>query len=78
MAQPDALGALAGGAQKHFRRGGVGIFLEEVMLNLPGVVVAQPVGEFDLRQRVLQELVLALFAPWPRELVLVENAELHG
>jgi hypothetical protein len=42
VAETDVLGALAGGPQEHFRRRGVGILLEEVMLHLPRVVVAQP------------------------------------
>src|ERR1700730_8784485 len=78
MAQPDALGALAGGAEEDFGRGGVRVLFQEVMLDLPGVVVAQPVGELDLGQRILQQLVLALGTPRPRELVLVEDAEFHG
>ena len=78
MAETDALGALAGGAQENLGRGGVRVLLEEVMLDLPGVVVAQPIGELDLRQRILQELVLALRTPRPRELMLVEDAEFHG
>jgi hypothetical protein len=47
------------------------------MLDLPGVVVAQPVGELDLAERILQQLVLAPGTPRPRELVLVEDAEFH-
>ena len=77
VAEADALGALAGRAEKNFRRRGVRVLLEEVMLHFPRIVVAQPVGELDLRQRVLQQLVLALRAPRPRQLVLVEDAELH-
>src|SRR6266852_6750443 len=49
-----------------------------MMLDLPGVVVAELVGELDLAERVLQELVLALGAPRPRQLVFVEDAEFHG
>ena len=48
VAEPDALGALAGGAEEDLGRGGVRVLLEEVMLDLPGVVVAQLVGELDL------------------------------
>src|SRR5689334_22069283 len=48
-----------------------------MMLDLPGVVVAEPVGELDLGERVLQQLVFAPGAPRPRQLVLVEDAELH-
>ena len=48
VAEPDALGALAGGAEEHLGRGGVRVLLEEVVLDLPGVVVAELVGELDL------------------------------
>src|SRR5215471_2095315 len=48
------------------------------MLDLPGVVVAELVGELDLGERVLQELILALRPPGARQLVLVEDAEFHG
>jgi len=78
VAQPDALGALAGGAQEDFRRRGVRVLLEEVMLDLPRVVVAQPVGQLDLGQRILQQLVLARRPPRPGQLMLVEDAELHS
>ena len=50
VAEPDVLGALAGGAEEHLGRRGVRVLLEEVMLDLPGVVVAEPVGELDLRR----------------------------
>ncbi len=78
MAQTDALGALAGGTEKDFRRRGVRVLLEKMMLDLPRVVVAQPVGELDLGERVLQLLVLAPGPPRPGQLMFVEDAEFHG
>src|ERR1700759_1673170 len=78
VTEANALGALAGGAEEDFGRGGVRVLLEEVMLDLPGVVVAELVGELDLGKRVLQELVLALRAPRARKLMLVKDTELHG
>ena len=48
------------------------------MLDLPGVVVAEPVGQFDLVKRVLIQLKLAVGLPWARQLQLVENAEFHS
>ena len=57
--------------------GRVRVFLEEVMLDLPGMVVAEPVGELDLRERVLVEPELVAGLPGPRQLQLVEDAELH-
>jgi hypothetical protein len=53
------------------------ILLEKVMLDLPGVVDAEPVGELHLVEGLLVELQLAALAPRPRQLVLVEDSELH-
>ena len=67
VAEPDVLGALAGGAEEHLGGRRVRIFLEEVVLDLPGVVVAEPVGQLDLVERVLIELALVVRAPWARQ-----------
>src|SRR5712692_9599783 len=48
-----------------------------MVLHLPGVVDAQPVGELHLGQRVLEEPELGAVLPGPRQLVLVEDPELH-
>ena len=48
------------------------------MLDFPGVIDAEPVGEFDLVERVLEQPVLVAVVPRPRQLMLVENAEFHG
>src|ERR1043166_5947497 len=77
VAEPDAPGALAGGTEEHLGRGRVGIFLEEMMLDNPGVVVAVGVGEFELGERVLIELEFAVRPPRPRQLQLVEDSEFH-
>src|SRR5439155_11297223 len=77
MAEADACRALAGGAEKDFRRGAMRVLLEEVVLDAPRVVEAEPVGELDLRERVLEELVLATFLPRTGKLELVEDPELH-
>jgi hypothetical protein len=53
------------------------IFLEEMMLHHPGVVVAEPVGGLELRQRVLVEAEFVAFLPRARQLQLIEDAELH-
>ena len=66
-----------GAAARNFRRGGVGVLLEEVMLDLPGVVDAEPVAQLDLVEGVLEQLGLAALVPGPRELVLIEDAEAH-
>ena len=48
------------------------------MLDLPSVVVAQPVGQLDLAQGILIEPVLVALFPGARQLQLVEDSELHG
>ena len=78
VAEPDVLGALAGGAEEDLGRRGVGVFLEEVVLDLPGVVVAEPVGQLHLVERVLIELAFVVRPPRARQLQLVEDAEFHG
>ena len=55
MAEPDALRALRTGGEEDLRRGGVRVFLQEVVLDLPDVVDAEPVAELDLRQRILDD-----------------------
>src|SRR3954453_11665646 len=77
MAKPDLAGALAGGGEKGFRRGGGGVFFQKKMLPPPGVVVAKPVGGFQLRERVLVKLEFVAGVPWPRQLQLIEDAEFH-
>ncbi|MGY4367863.1 hypothetical protein ACVW1A_003928 [Bradyrhizobium sp. LB1.3] len=53
------------------------VFFEEVMLDNPRMVVAEPVGEFHLRQRILVEPELVAGHPGPWQLQLIEDAELH-
>ena len=55
VAETDVLGALRAGREKYFRRRGVRIFLEEMVLDFPGVIDAEPVGEFDLIERLLKQ-----------------------
>ncbi len=77
VAEPDLLGALRAGREKHLGCGGVRIFLEEMVLDLPHVIDAEPVGEFDLFERILIELQLGAFVPGLRQLVFVEKPEFH-
>ena len=72
------LGARGAGGEEDFRRRGVGILLEEVMLDFPDVIDAEIVGQFDLRQRVLEQAMLGAFRPGTRQLVLVQKPEAHG
>ena len=77
VAEPDLFGALARGGEEGFRRRRMRIFLEEVMLDHPGVVVAAAVGGLELRQRVLVQPELVALLPRAWQLQLIEDAELH-
>jgi hypothetical protein len=56
VAQANLFAALAGRGEEYFGRGRVRVFLEEVMLDFPSVVEAQPVGGLDLRKRLFHQL----------------------
>ena len=73
-----SLRALRRGREEHLGRARVRVLLEEVVLDLPRVVDADRVGVLDLLERVLDQLVLGIRLPGPRQLVLVEDAELHA
>ena len=53
MAEPDPFGALRAGGEKYLRRRRVRIFLEKMVLDFPDIVDPEPVGEFDLVERLL-------------------------
>jgi hypothetical protein len=78
VAEANALCPLRARGEKHFGRRRVRVLFEEVVLDLPGVVDAQPVGELHLIERLLVQAELAPLVPRPRQLVLVENPELHA
>ena len=63
VAEADVLRPLRRRCQEHFGRRTVGVLLQEVVLHLPGVVVPEPVREFDLLQRVLKQPVLRVRPP---------------
>src|SRR5262249_28752986 len=69
VAEADVLRALARGREEDLRRRGVAVLLEEVVLDRPDVLDAQPVGELDLGERVLEELVLGVRRPGTGQLV---------
>ena len=73
MAQADVLGPLRRGGEEDLGGGGVGVLLEEVMFDFPGVVDAEIVGELDLIEGVLEELLLLTLAPGLGQLVFVED-----
>ena len=78
MAEPDVLGALARRTEEHLRRRRVGVLFQEVMLDHPGIVVAELIRELELIERLLQQVIFAGISPGTRELVFIEHAELHG
>src|SRR4051812_3010501 len=78
VADADVLGPRGAGGEEDLGRRGMRVLLEEVMLDLPDMVDAEAVGQFDLGQRILEELVLAAAVPRARKLVLVEESETHG
>ena len=55
----------------------MGVLLKEVVLHLTGVFDPQAVRQLDLLQRLFEQAVLALLAPWTRQLMFVEDTELH-
>ena len=76
--EPDLAGTLAGRGEEHLRGRRVRIFLEKVMLDFPGEIVAEAVGQFELVERVVVEVELAVRSPRPRQLQLVKDAEFHS
>src|SRR5437764_1880506 len=78
VAQPDVLGPLAGRGEEHLGGRRVAVLLEEVVLDLPHVIDAQLVGQLDLVEGVLQQTVFVVRLPRSGQLMLVEDAELHG
>jgi len=77
VSEADLLGALARRAEEHFRCGRVRILFEKMVLDLPGIVVAEPVGQFELVERIVVEPQFAAGLPRARQLQFVEYAELH-
>src|ERR1700694_2029142 len=53
------------------------IFFQKMMFHHPGIVVAQPVGGLQLRQRILikPEFIAGLPGAW--QLQLIKDAEFH-
>src|ERR1700733_6864074 len=49
-----------------------------MVLDFPGIIDTEPVGEFDLIERLLEQPDFVALVPWPWQLVFVENAEFHG
>ena len=68
---------LRDGREEDLGRGGVGELREEVVLDRPHGVEAEPVGERDLLERLVVTAVLAARVVRLGDLELVEQVELH-
>ncbi len=77
VAEADPLGVRRRGGEEHLGRRRVRVLVEEVVLDLPRVVEAEPVGELDLLERLVEESMLVPGVPGLRQLELVENAKSH-
>src|SRR5205085_11290139 len=78
VAQANSSGARRRCGQKDFGRRRMAVFVEKVMLDLPGVVEAEPVGENHLVQRFVEQPLLIARLPRTGKLKLVKYAESHG
>src|SRR3977135_4509864 len=78
VTEPVVVGGGGGGGEKGCRRRRVRIFFKKMMFHHPGMVVAEPVGGLQLRQRVLIKLEFVACLPRARQLQLVKDAEFHG
>src|SRR5216684_4902733 len=78
MPWPRRMCLVRAAALEHLGRGGMRVFVAEMMLDLPGVVVAEPVGQDDLVERLLEEAMLVAGRPRLRQLQFIEDAEAHG
>ena len=63
VAEADVLRALRAGCEKDLWRGRVRVLLEKVVFHLPGEIDPEPVGNLDLFERVVEELLLDAVAP---------------
>ena len=62
VAEAHVLRALAAGREEHLGRRRVAVLLEEVVLDFPHVLDAERVGQLDLIERVLDQVVLAVLS----------------
>src|SRR5262249_13314965 len=53
------------------------VFFKKMVLDLPDVIDAEPVGELDLVESLLVKAQLGILAPGLRQLVLVKKSEFH-
>ena len=55
----------------------MGIFFQEMVFHLPGIVIATLIGDLDLGEGILKVIILTGGILGPRDLMLVKNAEFH-
>ena len=77
MTEADPLGALGNGGEEQIRSARVRVLLEEVMLDDPRAVEAQPIRQFDLLHGFVELSLLVTRVPGPGHFVLEEQTELH-
>src|SRR5579859_3450871 len=82
VAESNAPSARGSRAKHDFGRGGDRVLLQKVVLHEEHVVEAQAIRQLDLLEGLFDHLVLVVRVPlvsieWPRQLHLVEEAELH-
>ena len=63
VSETNVFRALAGGTEEHFWRRRVRIFLEEVVLDLPGEIEAEAIRQLELVQSVVMERPLGVGLP---------------
>ena len=78
VANANVFGPSGSRSQKYFRRRGMRILVEEMMLNLTGVVKAQPISQFHLVECIVKQLPFAIGTPGARQLQLVKYSKLRG
>ena len=78
VTEPDALRALRCRGEEQLRRARVRVLLEEVVLDEPGAVDADPVGELDLLERLGEDAGFVAVLPRARHLMLEEQPESHA
>src|SRR4029077_2185756 len=69
--KPDVLCALARRGEEGLGNRVVRVLLKQMVLDLPGKLLAKPIGELHLVERVLVELEFAFRRPRARQLQLV-------
>ena len=77
VTEPDALRALRCRGEEELRCARMRVLLEEVMLDEPCAVDADPVGELDLFERLGEDARFVAVFPRARHLMLEEQPESH-